>query len=123
MRIRLEPRDEYMHELESAETFNESMYFNVYDPKPNLGAWFRLGNRANEGYAEMTCCIYLPDKTVAFMYARPRIESNDAFDAAGMRFEVVEPFKELKVAYEGKVAHLTDPIAMKDPRKFHLRSR
>jgi hypothetical protein len=29
MRIRLEPKDEYMHELEEAETFNESMYFNV----------------------------------------------------------------------------------------------
>ncbi len=60
MRIRLEPQDEYMHELESAQTFNESMYFNVYDPKVDVGAWFRLGNRANEGYAEMTNCIYMP---------------------------------------------------------------
>jgi hypothetical protein len=117
MRIRLEPRDEYMHELESAQTFNESMYFNVYDPKPDIGGWFRLGNRANEGYAEMTCCLYLPDKTVGFMYGRPHIENNDAFDAGGMRFDVVEPFKELKVTYEGKVAVLSDPIAMKDPRK------
>ena len=117
MRIRLEPQDEYMHALEEAETFNESMYFNVYDPKPNVGAWFRLGNRANEGYAEMTTCIYLPDKTVAFMYNRPHIENNDAFDAGGMKFEVVEPFKALRVTYEGKVAILDDPIAMKDPRK------
>jgi hypothetical protein len=123
MRIRLEPSDEYMHELESAETFNESMYFNVYDPKVDLGGWFRLGNRANEGYAEMTCCLYLPavpggpDKTVGFMYGRPHIENNDAFDAGGMRFEVVEPFKDLRVTYEGKVARLTDPLVMKDPRK------
>jgi hypothetical protein len=65
----------------------------------------------------MTCCLYLPDKTVAFMYARPHIESNDAFDAAGMRFEVVEPFKELRVTYDGKVAVLADPLEMKDPRK------
>src|SRR5437867_3535964 len=113
MRIRLDPADEYMHALEDAQTFNESMYFNVYDPKVDVGAWFRLGNRANEGYAEMTTCIYLPaggsgvspdktggsgvspDKTggsgvspdkkgsVAFMYARPHIESNEAFDAGG----------------------------------------
>ncbi len=117
MRIRLEPQDEYMHELESAETFNESMYFNVYDPKPNVGAWFRLGNRANEGYAEMTTCIYLPDKSVAFMYGRPHIENNDAFDAGGMRFDVITPFEALKVSYEGKVALLDDPLAMKDPRK------
>jgi hypothetical protein len=118
MRIRLEPQDEYMHELEEAQTFNESMYFNVYDPKVNLGAWFRLGNRANEGYAEMTCCIYLPDnKTVAFMYDRPHIDNNDAFDAGGMRFEVVTPFEEQKVTFEGKLALLDDPNAMKDPRK------
>ena len=117
MRIRLDPQDEYMHALEEAETFNESMYFNVYDAKPNVGAWFRLGNRANEGYAEMTTCIYLPNGSVAFMYGRPHIESNDAFDAGGMRFEVVEPFKELRVTYDGKVALLTDPLAMADPRK------
>ena len=65
----------------------------------------------------MTTCIYLPDKTVAFMYARPHIDSNDAFDGGGMRFEVIEPFKELRVTYEGKVAVLTDPLAMADPRK------
>jgi hypothetical protein len=28
----MEPRDEYMHALEEASNFNESMYFNVYDP-------------------------------------------------------------------------------------------
>lgn len=116
MRIRLDPRDEYMHELESAETFNESMYFNVYDPSCDLGGWFRLGNRANEGYAEMTTCIYLPDGSVGFMYARPHIESNDAFDAGGMRFVVEEPFAKLRVTYDGKVALLPDPLAMKDPR-------
>jgi hypothetical protein len=117
MRIRLEPQDEYMHALEEAETFNESMYFNVYDPKTDVGAWFRLGNRANEGYAEMTICLYLPDGKVGFMYARPHIETNDAFDAGGMRFEVVDPFKSLRVAYDGKVALLDDPLAMKDPKE------
>ena len=32
MKIRMEPQDEYMHPLEGASNFNESMYFNVYDP-------------------------------------------------------------------------------------------
>jgi hypothetical protein len=116
MRIRLEPQDEYMHALEEAQTYNESMYFNVYDPKVDVGAWFRLGNRANEGYAEMTICLYLPNGTVGFMYARPRIESNDAFDGGGMKFGVIEPFKALRVTYDGKVALLSDPLAMKDPK-------
>ncbi len=38
MRVRLEPQDEYMHELGPEENFNESMYFNVFDPDANVGA-------------------------------------------------------------------------------------
>src|SRR5262249_42836777 len=57
MKLRLEPSDEYMHPLESASNFNESMYFNFFDPRDRIGGWVRLGNRANEGYAEMTSCI------------------------------------------------------------------
>lgn len=106
-----------MHPQGTESNFNESMYFNVFDPAPKLGGWFRLGNRPNEGYAEMTVCIYLPDGRVAFMFSRPEIEGNEAFDAGGMRLEVAEPFKDLKVSYHGKVALLSDPLAMKDPKK------
>ena len=117
MRIRLDPQDEYMHELETASNFNESMYFNVYDPAERVGGFLRLGNRANEGYAELTTCLYLPDGRVAFMFNRPKIDNNDAFDAGGTRFEVVTPFEELRTTYDGKVAMLTDPLQMADPRK------
>ena len=74
MKIRLEPQDEYMHTLESATNFNESMYFNVFDPTERVGGFLRLGNRANEGYAELTTCLYLPDGRVAFMFKRPEID-------------------------------------------------
>lgn len=105
-----------MHELEEAQTFNESMYFNFFDPQSRLGGFFRLGNRPNEGYAEMTLCLYLPDGRVVFMFDRPRIAGNEAFDAGGMRFEVVAPFEELKVGYRGKAIVLDDPLAMADPK-------
>jgi hypothetical protein len=117
VKIRLEPTDEYMHPLESASNFNESMYFNAYDPNEKVGGFLRLGNRANEGYAELTACIYLPDGRVAFMFKRPEIHDNDAFDAGGMRFEVVTPFEELRTTYEGKVVLLDEPLQMADPRK------
>lgn len=117
MPLRLEPADEYLHDLGPEQTFNESMYFNVYDPAENVGGFVRLGNRANEGYAEMTTCLYLPDGRVGFMFNRPEISSNDAFDAGGMRFDVVEPFEELTVRYEGKVVMLDDPLEMADPRQ------
>jgi hypothetical protein len=105
-----------MHELGPEPNFNESMYFNVYDPKSRLGGFFRLGNRANEGKAEMTTCLYLPDGRVGFMYQRPQIDNNDAFDAGGMRFDVVTPFEALTVNYEGKVVMLDDPLEMADPK-------
>jgi hypothetical protein len=117
MRVRLDPHDEYMHELGPEPNFNESMYFNVYDPDSRVGGFFRLGNRANEGRGEMTVCLYLPDGRVAFMYQRPEVHTNDAFDAAGMTFEVNTPFEALSVAYDGKVVMLENPLEMADPRQ------
>ena len=116
--LRLDPKDEYMHPLEEAKNFNESMYLNLFEASDTaLGGWFRLGNRANEGYAEMSCCIYLPDGSIGFMYKRPEISNNDAFDAGGMKIEVVEPFKKLNVSYEGKVCLLKNPLDMANPKK------
>jgi len=117
MKLRLEPSDEYLHPLESASNFNESMYFNAYDPGEKMGGFFRLGNRANEGYAEMTVCLYLPGGRVGFMFKRAEIADNDSFDAGGIRFDVLEPFKRLDVTYSGKVVVLDDPLQMADPKK------
>jgi hypothetical protein len=117
MKLRLEPADEYTHPLEEATNFNESMYFNVFDPTGRIGGFCRLGNRANEGYAEMTTCLYLPDGRVGFMFSRPEITTNDTFDAGGMRFEVIEPFEALRVSYRGKVVLLDEPVQMANPRK------
>jgi hypothetical protein len=117
MAVRLEHIDEYMHELGPEPNFNESMYFNLYDPSNRIGGFFRLGNRANEGYAEMTVCLYLPDGRVGFMFGRPTISSNDAFDAGGLTFGVVRPFEELVVRHRGDVVMLDDALEMADPRR------
>lgn len=106
-----------MHELGPEPNFNESMYFNAFDPTSRFGGFFRLGNRANEGSGEMTICLYLPDGRVGFMFGRPRVTTNDAFDAAGMRFDVVTPFEELTVRYDGQVVLLDDPLQMADPKE------
>jgi len=116
-KVRLEPKDEYTHTPDAASNYNESMYFNVFDPATKVGGWFRLGNRPNEGYAEMTNCLYLPGGRVAFMYAKPKILDNKALNAGGMKFEVVEPFKKLKVTYDGKAVLLSRPFDMADPSR------
>ncbi|MGO9342217.1 MAG: hypothetical protein ACLP6E_06810 [Acidimicrobiales bacterium] len=113
--LRLEPHDEYMHELGPEPNFNESMYFNVFDTERRAGGFFRLGNRPNEGRGEMTTCIYLPDGRVAFMFRRPQVTTNDEFHAAGMRFEVIEPFATLRVTFEGSAVLLDEPLEMANP--------
>ena len=50
----LKPEDDYTHPLGPESNFNESMYFNFFDRARTLGGFVRLGNRANEGHAEMT---------------------------------------------------------------------
>jgi hypothetical protein len=116
-KLRLEAQDEYTHTPDAAANYNESMYFNVFDPVKKIGGWFRLGNRANEGQAEMTTCLYLPDGRVAFMYGRPRIADNKQMNAGGLRIDVIEPFKKLKVSYDGKACVLSRPFDMAEPSK------
>ena len=115
-RIVLAPEDEYNHEPDPVPNYNESMYFNVVDHSTTVGGWFRIGNRVNEGHAEMSCCVYLPDGRVGFMYQRPTITTNEVFDAGGLRIDVEEPFRRLRVRYEGKVCLLDEPGQMADPR-------
>ncbi len=112
----LDESDEYTHEPDAAENYNESMYLNAFDLDLGAGGWFRLGNRVNEGYAEMTVCIYLPDGRVGFMYRRPTIDTNDEMSAGGLTISVIEPFKHLRVTYAGRICLLDDPSEMADPR-------
>lgn len=117
MAVHLEPQDEYTHRPGPEPNFNESMYFNAYDPARRIGGFFRVGNRVNQAMAEMTICLYLPDGRVAFMFGRPRIDSNVVLEAGGMRFDVVRPFEELRVSYRGPVVLLAEPLDMADPKR------
>jgi hypothetical protein len=110
------PDDDRMHPNTGEPTFNESAYFNFYDPAERLGGFLRLGNRPNEGYAEMTLCLYLPDDRVAFMFKRPQIATNDAHAAGGMRFVTVEPMRAHRLTYAGSCLLLSRPLDLLDPK-------
>jgi len=107
--------DDYMHPNTGESNFNESAYYNFFDRHQKAGGFVRLGNRANEGYAEMTTCLYLPDGSVGFMYARPDLKSNDSHNAGGLKFEVVKPFEHHRVTFNGKVCLLKNPLEMAEP--------
>ena len=117
VKMRRLPEDDYMHEPETASNFNESRYYNWFDHQAGMGGWVRMGNRANEGYAELTVCLYLPDGSVGFMFKRPKIETNAEHDAGGLRFEVLKPYEEHRITFDGKVCVLTNPREMSEPRE------
>ncbi len=108
---------DFLHPNTGEPNFNESMYFNFYDRQARLGGFVRIGNRPNEGYAEVTITVYQPDGTALFNYLRPSIADNSAFAAGGMRFEIVEPARRLRVSYEGTVVYLAQPLDLANPRQ------
>lgn len=112
----LVPEDDGMHPLGPEQNFNESAYYNFFDTKKSLGGWFRIGNRANEGNAERTVCLYLPDGRVLFSFGRPGIPNNAAFDAGGLKFEVLEPTDRHRTTFDGTVVALREPRQMADPK-------
>jgi hypothetical protein len=112
----LAPEDDLMHPLGPEKNFNESAYYNFFDTKKSLGGWFRIGNRANEGNAERTVCLYLPDGRVLFSFGRPAISNNDAFDAGGLKFDVLEMTDRHRTTFDGNVVELREPRQMADPK-------
>jgi hypothetical protein len=109
--------DDLMHPNTGEPNFNESAYYNFYDPAARLGGFVRLGNRPNEGYAEMTVCLYLADGRVAFMFKRPEIAGNDRFAAGGLEFEVKTPQREHAIRYDGACCLLARPLDLLDPKR------
>jgi hypothetical protein len=115
-KLHLDPRDEYTHIPEAALNYNESMYCHAFDRLKSFGLWMRIGNRPNEGHAEVTLCVYLPDEKVGFYYARAKINDNKQMSAGGMKFEVIKPFQRLRTTFAGALLVMTNPHEMADPR-------
>src|SRR5947199_9840984 len=106
--------DDFMHPNTGEPNFNESAYYNFYDPCARLGGFVRLGNRPNEGHAEMTVCLYLPDGSAAFMFQRAAIAGDERFAAGGLEFEVRKPFAEHAIRYAGNGVVLERPLELLD---------
>ena len=120
--FRLVPEDEHTHTPDDLSNFNESVYMNAFDPRQRVGGWMRLGNRVNEGYAELSVVLYLPDGRVACQFGRPQIQTNDRFDAGGLRYACTVAFERQEMAFEGDVMLLDDPSALRDPKTLFDRA-
>ena len=110
------PADDLNHPVEAHPFFNESRYLHLVDGAQRMGGWFRVGQRANQGFAEMTVCLYLPDGRVGFGFARPEGVDPSKAEAGGLSFEVVTPFEQRRLTYRGLLHVLPRGALMEDPR-------
>ncbi len=110
------PQDEYPHPPGADRHFNESVYMNGFDHRQRWGGWMRLGNRVNEGYAELAVCMYLPDGRIACQFQRPSIADNAQFSAGGLEVTVHEPLQRLSMRYRGELLLVDDPAMFRDSK-------
>jgi hypothetical protein len=114
--------DEYMHTPTEDSNFNESAFYDFFTADGSFAFLVRIGNRANEGHAEVTVLGFLPDGRAFFHFERATIENNDAFDAAGLRFDVIEPLKRNRVRFSGQVHVLANADELENPKKVFTES-
>ncbi|MBP0440209.1 DUF7064 domain-containing protein [Tianweitania sediminis] len=112
----MRPEHEFMHQPDTSTNFNESVYTNGFDTKNNVGGWMRLGNRVNEGHAELSVCLYLPDGRIACQFKRPPITANNGFDAGGLSYEVIDPLRSVSMTYSGDLIIVDDPNSLREPQ-------
>jgi len=110
--------DEKVHPIGTQPNWNESRYIDFWDAKQRVGGWFRIGNRPNEGRAEMSACINLPNGKTAFMFDRPRISGN-TLQAGNQSWEVEQPWHVNRVQYRGGLMVFEDPWILTDPKRAY----
>jgi hypothetical protein len=105
-----------MHEPTEDPQFNESMYFNFVDGASGFAILVRIGNRVNEGHAEVTVLVYQPGGRAVIHFERSPIADNKAFDAGGLRVEVREPLQHVQLTYGGAGQQLERGTDLADPK-------
>jgi hypothetical protein len=113
----LQPVDEYPHQPTDDPDFNESAVFHFVGTVDHPTMLLRIGNRANQGFAEVTVLGILPGGGAFFHFERAGISAGDGFDAGGVRFEVLEPFASWRVTFDGDVRMLADSAELEDPKR------
>jgi len=122
MSIGLVRDDEFFHVGGDDPRFIESIDLNFYDISSRLGGFLRLHHRPAHRFNEMTICLYLPDGRAAFMSERSGPEGGTQLGAGGVRVEIIRPFEELNVAYDGKLLVLEEPCALLHPERAYAES-
>lgn len=101
--------DEGTHGGLDQTNYNESVYFNFYDPLTKLGGILRTANRPSLGYKEFSVNIKLPDGGIAFRAAREPSTSNDSFSCGGLVLTMNEATRRWTLSFKGTLTRVHLP--------------
>lgn len=96
-----------LHEKGDHTEWNESFYFNFYDPDRDACAFMRIGLKPNRDEKSMFCFLLLPDGSVAGARAREAC-GDGRLSAGGLSFEKLEPERLWRLRFDGAMATLPD---------------
>ena len=116
MGILLNDADELCHPPGSQNNWNESRYVDFWDRAQRLGGWFRIGNRPNEGRAEVSACINLPDGRAAVMFTKPTIAAN-TLKSGDLGWDITKSWDTSTVRYRGHLLLLDDAWQLTEPKQ------
>lgn len=108
-----------IHQAGTDREWNESFYFNVYDEENDICVFMRIGLKPNANERSAFCFMMMPDGSVVGIKDQEPLGSG-TLDAKGLHFEVVEPERRWKMAFNGHMARMTDKGPCPVPVSFVL---
>lgn len=113
------PHDDFPHPVGDHPAWSESYYFYVADPKTGIGAFTRMGFRANEGWSDGLHVVYLGGDRVAFTHSRKDFSqgAQQVLEVGALALMREEPFRRWTIAYHGEAQDVADDRILITPRK------
>lgn len=119
----LNDSDERVHAAGEGALWNDSLYFNCYDPDRKIGIVTRIGILPNQDQANVLLfAVKGGDPAGLHVRLEPRPEADwDDLTVGGVRYRILEPFARCKISAETpeikaelEVAPFTPPVAYHD---------
>lgn len=110
------PEDEYPHSLSRHPGAEESVCYSFFDTSARLGAIARIQTLPAEGLTNAFLCCFMPDGGLVGMRAVRLPHTGEDFQAQALKVDVVRPFEEVDLTFEGLADMCDSPPVASHPR-------
>ncbi|TDB98176.1 hypothetical protein [Actinomadura sp. 7K534] len=110
----IEPHHEYRHRADDDPAYNESTYYNFACPESGVVGWLRVAIQENRPAAQAGVMLFLPGEAL-FDYRRLSAAAPRGLTAGDLAFEIVEPLRRQRLAFDGRLASFADPRVLTTP--------